>query len=111
MKVETRNPKNAKSMQKLLTLTKKSLLVWSAYIIFPSIAFAGGDTVSAVIKNLTDYLSGTIAIAIGVLAVIYSGYEMLIGEIDKRALMTRCIAIGVIIGGSWFASNVIMKGI
>lgn len=70
-----------------------------------------GDTITTVVYNLCDWLSGVTAIAVGVLVVIWSGYEMLHGDIDKKKMLIRCAAIGLIIGGSYYGKSVIMKGI
>ncbi len=71
----------------------------------------GSDTVTSVIYNICDWLSGTPAIGIGILTVIWSGYEMLHGEIDKRKMITRCIALALIIGGAYLGTEIIMKGL
>lgn len=71
----------------------------------------GGDTVTTFIYNLVDWFSGNIAVAIGILVVIWSGYEMLHGEIDKRKFLIRGVAIAVIIGGSYITKTYLLKGI
>jgi type IV secretory pathway VirB2 component (pilin) len=74
-------------------------------------ALADDDTVTTVVYNICDWLSGAPAVAVGVLAVIYSGYEMLHGDINKKHLIVRCVAVAIIIGGSYIGKQIIMKGI
>lgn len=93
---------------------QKLLLALLCY--FPVGAYAGlsggsDDTVTTIIYNLCNWLSGTPAVAVGILAVAYSGYEMLEGQIEKRTLITRCVAIGLIIGSTYIGKEIIMKGI
>ena len=76
-----------------------------------SFGIGGSDTITQVIYNICDWLSGTPAIGIGILTVIWSGYEMLHGEIDKRKMIVRCIALGLIIGGAYLGTQIIMKGL
>lgn len=71
----------------------------------------GGDDITTILYNICDYLSGAPGVGVGVLTVIYSGYEMLSGEIDKRKMLIRSIAIALIIGGAYIGKNVLMKGI
>jgi type IV secretory pathway VirB2 component (pilin) len=95
-------------------MSKIAYLAIYAISSLPGLAFAAGDsgdTVTTVIYNICDWLSGAPAVGIGILAVIYTGYEMLHGEIHKKAMIVRCVAIGLIIGGSYIAKSIIMKGI
>lgn len=71
----------------------------------------GGDDVTTIIYNICAWLSGAPGVGAGILAVIYSGYEMLGGEIDKRKMLIRSIAIALIIGGAYIGKNVLMRGI
>ena len=75
------------------------------------LGLGGSDTITQVIYNICDWLSGTPAIGIGILTVVWSGYEMLHGEIDKRKMIIRCIALGLIIGGAYLGTQIIMKGL
>jgi len=70
-----------------------------------------GDTVTTVIYNICNWLSGPPAIGIGILAVIYSGYEMVQGEIAKQKMIVRCLGIGLVIGAAFIGKNIILKGI
>lgn len=89
----------------------KKILIGGSILgaISPS-AFAS-DAITTVVYNVCDWLSGVVAIAVGVLVVIWSGYEMLQGNINKGKLLVRCVAIGLIIGGSYYAKSILMKGI
>lgn len=82
----------------------KPIMVGLAVLLLPSITYAASE-VSKIINKLCDWLSGDIAGAISVLAVVYSGYEMLQGEIDKMKFMTRCMGIGLVVGGSYITQN------
>lgn len=96
-------------------ISKKLIYLHSLFLPIKSYAasfsFGGSDTITQVIYNICDWLSGTPAIGIGILTVIWSGYEMLHGEIDKRRMITRCIALGLIIGGAYLGTQIIMKGL
>lgn len=71
----------------------------------------GGDTITQIISNICTYLSGAPAVGIGTLAIIYSGYEMYHGEIDKKKMLVRCLAIAITIGGAYIGKNILMAGI
>lgn len=88
---------------------KKFVLVIGGFIAIPQAAFAQ-TAVAEIIGYACSWLSGEIGAAIAVLVVIHSGYEMLSGESDKKKLATRCIAIGLIIGGAYIATDVFHIG-
>lgn len=92
-------------------LRLSNLLSVSSSSFASSLGLGGTDTITQVIYNICDWLSGTPAIGIGILTVIWSGYEMLHGEIDKRKMLIRCIALGLIIGGAYLGTQIIMKGL
>jgi type IV secretory pathway VirB2 component (pilin) len=93
----------------LLKKVKHSILWLSVLLTLPSIAFAG-TKVAEIVGYLCDWLSGEVGAAIAVLVVIYSGYEMLEGRLEKRTLAGRCIAIGLIIGGAYIATDIFHIG-
>jgi type IV secretory pathway VirB2 component (pilin) len=95
----------------LVTIIRNNFVRFLFLLSISPSAFADDDTVTTVVYNVCDWLSGTPAVAVGVLAVIYSGYEMLHGDINKKHLIVRCVAIGMIIGGSYIGKQIIMKGI
>lgn len=76
----------------------------------PGIVFAD-SVVATVINNACDWLSGEIAGAISVLIVVWSGFEMLNGELEKKKFITRLVGVGLIYGGSYLAKSVFFKGV
>lgn len=88
---------------------KKIILTLGGMILIPNIAFA--TAVGKVVENLSEWLSGEIAGAVVVLVVIYSGYEMLHGEIDKRTFAVRLAAAGLIFGGSTIAKTILFQNV
>jgi type IV secretory pathway VirB2 component (pilin) len=102
--------KQAIKHRKILLKKVKHSILWLGLLIsLPNIAFAG-TKVGEIIGYLCDWLSGEVGAAIAVLVVIYSGYEMLEGRLEKKTLAGRCIAIGLIIGGAVVATNVFHIG-
>lgn len=79
--------------------------VWGLGII-PSLAHANTE-VGRIISSACDWLSGEVGAGIAVLAVIYTGYEMISGEIDKKKFAIRCVAIGMIVGGAYITTNIL----
>lgn len=85
--------------------------IWFLIVFFSSNAFARSNAVVTIVHNLTDYLSGEIAAAISVLVIIYSGYELIGGQISKNNFFVRIAAVGLIFGGSYIASDYIFRGV
>lgn len=85
---------------------KKTIFVTSALIALPTSAFATTE-VGRIIGAACDWLSGEVGASIAVLAVIYTGYEMISGEIDKKKFAIRCVAIGMIVGGAYITTNIL----
>ena len=84
-----------------------ALLVFCCLL--PNMAFASTTAVGEIIGNLCDWLSGEVASAVAALVVIYSGYEMLNGEIDKMKFGHRTAAMGLIVGGSYIAKTIFLS--
>tara|TARA_R110000868_G_scaffold223437_4_gene475337 strand:- start:200 stop:508 length:309 start_codon:yes stop_codon:yes gene_type:complete len=84
------------------------ILVVSTLVLLPGLAIAG-TKVGEVIGNVCDWLSGEVASGISALVVIYSGYEMLHGDIDKMKFGVRAVAIGLIVGGSYITRSIILN--
>lgn len=85
---------------------KKIISYTIGLILLPSIANANTE-VGRIISSACDWLSGEVGAGIAVLAVIYTGYEMISGEIDKKKFAIRCVAIGMIVGGAYITTNIL----
>lgn len=97
------------------TLTNIKKRIRNGYVIFasllPQYAFAyDGDTATTIIYNICAFLSGAFGVGFGVLGVIYSGFEMMGGEIEKKSLLIRALAISLIVGGAYMGKQVLMRG-
>ncbi len=84
---------------------KERIALFLVISLLPTFAYAygsGGDEVTSIIQNLCAYLSGTVAKAIGILAIIFMGYKTLSGRMDWRVGGTIAIGLGLIIGGAYY---------
>ena len=85
--------------------TRDRIVLFLMMFLIPSFAYAyggNGDEVTSIIQNLCAYLSGTVAKAIGILAIIFMGYRTLSGRMDWRLGGTIAIGLGLIIGGAYY---------
>jgi len=85
---------------------KKTIFILLSLTILPTVAIASTE-VGRIISSACDWLSGEVGAGIAVLAVIYTGYEMISGEIDKKKFAIRCVAIGMIVGGAYITTNIL----
>jgi type IV secretion system protein VirB2 len=86
--------------------------VWiTLIVVMPSVSFAAGDAVTSIIYNLTHWLSGTVARAVAVLAIISLGFLCLSGHISKRLVFSSLIGMGLIFGGSYVAESILLPGV
>src|SRR5574337_80169 len=79
--------------------------------LLPKLAFASGDIVTTVVYNICDWLSGPLAVAMGILVCIAVGYSFISGHIDKVKLIFVLIGLGLIIGGAYFAKSILLSGV
>ena len=94
----------------------KVLSVFAGLATLPNIAFAGNpvgnhSAVYTIIYNICDWLSGEIAAAFAALVIIWSGYEMLKGQLDKEVFIHRCVGIGLAVGGAFITTNYILPNV
>ena len=83
---------------------KSSIILF--LLLSPSLAFAQTE-VGRIVRDVCTWLSGEIAGGIAVLAVIYSGYEIMQGEIEKKRFVARIIGIGLVVGGAYITNNIL----
>lgn len=68
-------------------------------------AKADDDMVNTIIRNITQWLSGPLAISVGILVIAYSGYEMTKGRLEKDVFIYRMAGIGMVIGAGFFGNK------
>ena len=96
-----------KKFQLFKKLTQVFLLFF--YSSFSYSASKGGDTATTFVHNLCNYLSGDLAKAIGVLAIIGFGYSTLNGRMHWQRAAMIVLGMAMIMGGAHYGS-VIMGG-
>lgn len=89
-----------------MKFSRERIALFLMIFLMPTFAYAyggsGGDEVTSIVQNLCSYLSGSVAKAIGILAIIFMGYRTLSGRMDWRLGGTIAIGLGLIIGGAYY---------
>ena len=88
---------------------KKIILSIGFIFGIPQIAFAQ-TAVAEIIGYGCSWLSGEVGACVGVAIIIFSGYEALNGKIEKEKAFYRAVGIGLIIGGSYIATDIFHIG-
>jgi type IV secretory pathway VirB2 component (pilin) len=94
----------------LIRLIKNSVIAFYVLLVIPNVAFATTTVVGQIIGYACEWLSGEIGIGLGMLVIIISGFQMLEGHIDAKALGSRAIGVGMIVGGAYIGTNIFHLG-
>lgn len=90
-------------LKKLVTKINQFKNSFIMLFLLPSVSFAAEPTglkLTAVIENITKYLTNDLARSAGVLAIVGSGYLYLVAnKIEKETFMKIAIALAIILGG------------
>mgnify|MGYP001076623506 CR=1 FL=1 len=79
----------------------KRKLTSMCFMIFPSLSFAGNDSVSFTdaLTHFLDYLTGPVGQAVALLAIVGVGYGcFVLGKLSKGAACTTVLGIGIVFG-------------
>lgn len=104
MKIIDMDTKRISYLNKYQTFKDRSYL-FVISILFSPMAYANSDMVESVIKKVSQWLSGPLAVSVGTLVIAYSGYEMTKGQLDKDSFIYRMAGIGMVIGAGFLGKN------
>jgi len=82
---------------------KKKYYLLVTTMLLPSLALASdnGDMISTVLTNLTDFITSTVGSLLAIIAVVWTGFGMYKGTLEKEKALNRMIGIGIVLSGSW----------
>ncbi len=83
---------------------------WFLLLLSNSAFAQSSDEITQYVYNLCSYLSGNVARAAGVLALIILGYKCFRGTFDGHYLFFIMVGLGLIIGGAYYGKTVILGG-
>ncbi|CAM4400689.1 MAG: hypothetical protein LEGION0398_MBIBDBAK_00235 [Legionellaceae bacterium] len=99
-----KNDKKASTLNAYQKFKYRSYALVGGLLCAP-MARADSDMVNTIIRNISQWLSGSLAVSVGILVIAYSGYEMTKGRLEKDAFIYRMAGIGMVIGSGYFGNK------
>lgn len=93
----------------LILKEKKNQFFILMMSLLPDYAFAADrDAIVTIVYNVCNYLSNVVAVALGILAIIWLGFEMMSGHMERKKAISIGIGIGIAIGASYLGKHVVL---